>query len=361
MTPDLVTLAAAGDRLTEDAIQWGRRPADPAPVSLTDRDVAIFAWLEQHRFATTGMLAELFFGRRTYPVRRRLKLLHDAGYLDKLRPNRGRGGTTDWIYRLTQRGWDVLCDRGYSATGRLPFGELTDLAYVAHDLQVDAMLLTLMARAFPGAGPLIDRLPFQWQGDDLGRIARGGGPRSPTVSPAARVAEGYVIATADSIPGVLEPDATLLGRHPASGLPVAVLIEYDRTQRPAKQRDRWRRYDRFLTQTWRDSRFAEHHGPPLVIYVVASTKRIAAFVQEADKHLTAWIGPHDGAPEDGSYPGRELLVFTSRERLLAGDFTMDGVPAYPAKVRSSNTVHPRRQAMPFLSLFAPDAASAAVA
>jgi hypothetical protein len=115
---------------------------------------------------------------------------------------------------------------------------------------------------------------------------------------------------------VLEPDATLLGAHAQSGLPFAVLFEYDRTRRPAKQRDRWRRYDRFLTDTRRHSRFADHHSAPLVVYVVAHTRMLPAFLREAEKHLTAWTGPPQTSPEQRVYPGRSLVLFTSRERLL---------------------------------------------
>lgn len=355
----MTALAHVGDGLTEAAIQWGRRPEQRPPASLTQRDLAIFAWLEQHRFASSGMLAALFFHQHNNPTRRRLKLLHDAGYIDKFRPNRGHSGSSEWIYRLTRRGWDTLCDHGRSATGRLPFGELTDLAYVSHDLQLDALLITLMQRAFPGDGPLADRLPFEWQGADVGRIERGGGPRSETLGDAARLPPEHMIAAAQSIHGVLEPDATLLGHHVVSGLPIAVLFEYDRTRRPAKQRDRWRRYDRFLAETWRSSRYAANHGPPIVVYLVGHTKQISGFLEEADKHLTAWVGPQFGAPEHGTFPGRDLILFTSRERLLAGDWTVDCVPAHPADVRGSKKVHARSQDAPLLSLFA--AAPSAVA
>lgn len=354
-------LASVGDGLTEAAIQWGRRPPEPPPVSLTPRDLAMFGWLEQHRFATSGMLSALFFHQHSHPVRRRLKLLHDAGYLDKFRPNRGRGGSSEWIYRLTQRGWHVLCDHGCSVSGRLPFGELTDLAYVGHDLQLDSLLISIARRAFPGHGPLLERLPFEWHGADLGRVERGGGPPSERLGTAARLPEGHVTAAAGSIPGVLEPDATLLGPHAVSGLPIAVLFEYDRTRRPAKQRDRWRRYDRFLTETWRDSRFGDHHCAPLVIYLLPHTKLIPTFLEEADKHLTAWVGPRQGAPQQGTYPGRDLIMFTSRERLLGGDFTMDCVPAHPADVRGTKTVHARTEPVPFLTLFGGNVSAAALA
>jgi hypothetical protein len=346
-------LIDAGIGLTEAVIEWGKRPATPPRVALTDRDLAIFVWLEQHRFATAQMLAALFFDARWSAVMRRLKLLHDIGYLDKFRPTVARtAGSAKWIFCLTQRGWLALCDAGLSATGRLPFGELTDLAYVSHDLQLDALLLSIAMRELPGSGPLTNRLPFQILGPDIARVPRDGGPRPDTTSAAAALPEGHIVARGDSSAGLLEPDATLLGTHVQSGLPFAVMIEYDRTLRPSKQRDRWRRYDRFLAETWREGRFADYHSAPLVVYLLPRTKLLPTFLKEADKHLTAWIGPTNSHPSRGSYPGRDFLLFTSRERLLDGDWTMECLPAQPAGIRGTATVHSRPVHVPLMRLFA---------
>jgi len=346
------SLAAIGENLTDTAIQRGRRPKTLPPVAITDRDLRVLGWLEHHRFASTQMLATLFWGRLGSAARDRLKLLHDAGFLDKLRPYGAGGGSSEWIYSLTPRGWQALSDRDQARATRLRFGEVNDLAYVSHDLQLDALLLELFVREHPGTGPLIERLRFQWHGPELGRVERDGGPMPRRPSPAALLPEGHGISRANSLPGILEPDATLLGASPKSGRPVTVMIEYDRTQRPSKQRDRWRRYDRFLTETWREGRFADHHAAPLVLYLLPRTKLLPAFLKEADKHLTAWTGPANGHPSLGRYPGRDHLLFTSRERLLAADWTMECVPAQPADVRGTQTVHPRVVNMPLPRVFA---------
>jgi hypothetical protein len=344
-------ISQVGERLTDATIQRGRRPAIPPPYALTDRDLRIFAWLEHHRFASTSMLATLFWANRGSAAHERLKLLHDAGFLDKFRPRTVGGGSTEWIYRLTARGWQVLADRWRAALPRLPFGEVNDLSYVGHDLELDATLVEIFDAAYAGSAPLIDRLPLDWHGPELGRIERDGGRPQARPGRAARLPAGQFVATANSLPGVLEPDATLIGKHVASGLPVAVLIEYDRTRRPAKQRDRWRRYDRFLTETWREGRFADHHCAPVVLYVVPATKQIPAFLREADKHLTGWIGSRIGSPGSGTYPGRDGVLFTSRERLLCRDWTVDAVPAHPADVRGTPKVHARTVHAPVPRLF----------
>jgi hypothetical protein len=81
-------------------------------------------------------------------------------------------------------------------------------------------------------------------------------------SPAALESESAIrLHLGDSRAGYLEPDATLIATRTA---PFAVLIEYDRTQRPHKQVDRLRRYDRWLLSSWRAGAYAQHEIPPFL-------------------------------------------------------------------------------------------------
>lgn len=58
----------------------------------------------------------MFWARYGSAVHERLKLLHDIGLLDKLRPRVGRTmGAPEWVYRLTLLGWRVLRDQGEPA------------------------------------------------------------------------------------------------------------------------------------------------------------------------------------------------------------------------------------------------------
>jgi hypothetical protein len=115
--------------------------------------------------------------------------------------------------------------------------------------------------------------------------------------------------------GRLEPDATLVGMD-SRGRRTAVMMEYDRTRRPAKQRQKLRRYDRFLTAGWRDTRYAELDMEPAVIFVCANDAQIAAFVQDADKCLTAWHADPAAPRSAGEHVGREQIAITSRSRLV---------------------------------------------
>jgi hypothetical protein len=136
---------AAGRRLTAASITWGARPAAGPALALTDRDVDLLAAVDEHRYLTTSMLALLFWGSDSYAARRRLKKLHDAGLLEKFRPAVATGGSHEWIYRLTESGWDVLAAEGEPSGGRAP-RELHYLGYVQHDLEVSSLVLTLALR-----------------------------------------------------------------------------------------------------------------------------------------------------------------------------------------------------------------------
>lgn len=213
-------LRGTGEGLTENAIQWGRRPDIRPTFSLTPRDLNLFAWLEQHRFATTGILSLLFWRSYSAAARQRLKLLHDTGFLDKFRPALPPGaGTAEWIYRLTHRGWRVLDDRGRTTAATLRLGEVTDLAYVSHDLQLDATLLHAADLAYRGAAPLIERLPFAWQGPELGRVERGGGEPAIRRSAWATLPEGHTVR-----PGAQPPGSSGARRHPDR----RALLKHDR-------------------------------------------------------------------------------------------------------------------------------------
>jgi hypothetical protein len=99
-------IATAGVGLGALGIQWGRRPAAHRPCQVTERDVRLLAFLHDFNFATTTTLAALFWGRLGTAAHERLKLLHDVGFLDRLRPRVSRTqGSCEWIYRLTALGW----------------------------------------------------------------------------------------------------------------------------------------------------------------------------------------------------------------------------------------------------------------
>src|SRR6266699_2934314 len=90
------------------SVQFGRRRGAAPMMCLTERDFRLMALLLDINYLTTSQLVMLGWGAsRTRAAQKRLKVLHDGGYLDRFRPVR-RIGSAEWIYRLSARGWKAL-------------------------------------------------------------------------------------------------------------------------------------------------------------------------------------------------------------------------------------------------------------
>jgi hypothetical protein len=180
----------AGAGLSEGLIEWGRRPAVMPCAMITPRDLRLLAALHDYGYLTTGLCALLFWGRETYAARRRLKLLHDVGLVDRLRPRSIYHGGGEWIYRLSAEGWRWLLDHDMTADGEdYTPAEVTSIAYLEHDLQVNALVAGVALRAAEHHGTrdptrgLLDCIPFAWCGPRSGTID----PRTETEPTARRM------------------------------------------------------------------------------------------------------------------------------------------------------------------------------
>ncbi len=92
----------AGDGLAEQTIRWGRRDKPARGVALTARDVRLLALLYDVNFLSSSQLMLLGWGRASNAAGRRLRLLHEAGYVDRFRAP-AAVGSNEWIYRITLR------------------------------------------------------------------------------------------------------------------------------------------------------------------------------------------------------------------------------------------------------------------
>jgi len=352
-------IASAGVGLGAIGVQWGRRPDVTPPCRLTRRDLRLLTFLHDFGYATTRMLAGLFWGRMGTATHERLKLLHDVGMVDKLRPRVGRDdGSHEWIYRLAALGWRTILDASLAADGEdYTPAELTSIAYVEHDVQVAGLVTTVAARAARAAGregPLIDAAPFRMLGPRSGTVDPRREMRAADASLASDLGERRVRVEL-SVPGVLRPDATLLGVTD-HGERTAVMVEYDRTRRASKQLTRLRRYDHLLTEGWRRSRYAALDVEPAVLVVCSDERQLPTFVGAADRELTAWIGGPHCSRRSGEHTGREQIGFTTRDRLLAGDDRILQVPSLPPPERPAGRLGgesalPREARFPLDSLF----------
>jgi len=329
--------ARAGSGLSAASIHWGRRAADPKPLAITERDCRLLALLHDVNYLSSSQMALLGWGGDSTCPRRRLRLLHDRGLIDKFRPA-APAGSFEWNYRLTMEGWRMLSDRGMSADRKLyKPADIHSIAYVEHDLQVNALVLHLAHRARAGEGPLLTEMPFAWHGHRCGEID----PREEQAPEGESQLRSRLprFFHGGSREGVIKPDATLIlgGQEPRQ----AVLLEYDRTERPHKQIDRLRRYDWFLTEGWTRGRFAHHPVVPALVLVTLHESALQGLVKAADATLDAARGWPETEGRGQVYVGRERVLFTTRERILAGDFRMLRAPSDPLEVRELRVIDGR--------------------
>ena len=355
--------ALTGQDLALRCVQFGRRKGPGPRMCVTERDFRLMALLLDVNYLTTSQLVMLGWGAsRTRAAQRRLKVLHDAGYLDRFRPFR-KVGSAEWIYRLSRKGckalaWNEMVNGG----ARYKPAAFTSISYTAHDLQLSAVILRIAIEA--GASPtdgILDTMPFTWKGPRSGRIAWSGPRGGKEVhhehdldeydeldwsapdeldfdrdekierSPAAQLPPGTRLWPRKSRSGYLEPDATLIAESEEDRF--AVLIEYDRTDRPHKQIDRLRRYDWWLLEGWRQTHFATHSMAPVVIFLTSRERPLRRLVQTAHRTLSAWYGRDHAGPREGVHPAREQILFTSRDRIRSRDWTMDRTPGLPPALR----------------------------
>jgi hypothetical protein len=343
--------AVGGRNLSAGTLEWGRRDGTGPQLSLTRRDLRLMALLYDVNYLSTGQLLLLGWG----PIQERagqarLKRLHDGGYLERFRPIR-RVGSAEWNYRVSSSGWSVLRNEGVVPDARTYTpAAITSISYTEHDLQLAALVLQIAhaAAGAPSQG-LLERMPFIWPGPRHGRIERDEtGPFE--CSAAATLPPGTRLHPEASRLGYLEPDATLIGGS-AEGCR-AVLIEYDRTERPHKQIDRLRRYDRWLLDGWRRTHFATHDVAPVVIFITAEERPLRCLVETADKTFSAWHGHQHAGAREGTHPARAQVLFTSCERMLAGDWTMHRAPSLPPEFRDEPRLcFPRKVAFDLRSMW----------
>src|ERR1700730_17354403 len=172
--------ALSGQDLGLLSVQFGRRKGAPPMMCLTDRDLRIMALLLDVNYLLTSQLVMLGWGASgTRAAQRRLKVLHDGGYLDRLRPVR-RIGSAERIDRVSARGWKALASQDIvDGNARYKPAAFTSISYTAHDLQLSTLILRIaLAAGGSYTHGLIDTMPFTWHGPRSGRIAwrgpRGG-------------------------------------------------------------------------------------------------------------------------------------------------------------------------------------------
>ncbi|MGI8729980.1 MAG: replication-relaxation family protein, partial [Solirubrobacteraceae bacterium] len=141
---------------------------------------------------------------------------------------------------------------------------------------------------------------------------------------------GDALSTA---PGVVEPDAIIhmTGHVAGQRRSLTLLLEIDRTDRPAYNTDKLIAYDHFLAGWCQRTRtFAA--ARPLVVFVARSPRNALRLMARASDVMTVGLGTVGHDPQTYQYHGRTHTAFTCIDWLLGGQ-------AYALRVASMPPEH----------------------
>jgi len=287
-------------RRYESAAIQHQHAQDPVPCAIQPRDVAIVNDIRRYRFLTATQLRELWWpegGPRA--AQRRLRKLFEAGYLDRFRPLSYRG-SYPWTFHLAVGGHHLLKHAGVvDPNQRFHHRTVYDYSYVVHDLQLNAWVLAYRRT--------LGELLTSWEGET-------------EIVPPAELRKGRPQLggnwTADGLrdqrPRLLRPDAVLeLESDTDDQADRTIFIEYDRTRRPDKNYEKFRRYDSFLTWWWHHSPYADHDEPPFVLFVCQDSGQRDDFLRAADHELTGHRWHPNAALAEHQYTGRRHILFVN--------------------------------------------------
>ena len=153
----------------------------------------------------------------------------------------------------------------------------------------------------------------------------------------------------------IEPDLTieLRLREAAQIVVTDLFVELDRTFKPAKNIDKFERYDHMISGwcTLKD-RYAKHcTAPPLVVFVCRDQANAKEFCRAADPVVTAGHAYGGEYASEWDYPGRQRMLFVAERDAHEGRMAGYTLPALPPDVRvtaangdrSAAACHPRQR------------------
>ncbi len=307
------------DLLLESNLEFDTPAKKKPSFELTPRDLDVLDCLAELRYLTTTMIGILVWGSFQRRVQQRMTTLHDARLVRRFRPMvSARRNSVEWVYELTQRGYRALVDaRPDVTTPGFTQSEIVHFSYAEHDLEVNHLLIALMAWATHWPGGLVKWAPFAYGGPLTGRLDLRDLQPAKRPHPQAAADRGESFHPGSSVEGVILPDLTIYGGQRNIN-PQAVLIEYDRTRRPTKLVEKLQRYDRLVSESWRRSWLATCPLPPLVLFVVREESRMQGVLDVADEVLSARTTKRQTG--EVHYIGRECIGVTCRQRLLDGNW-----------------------------------------
>jgi Replication-relaxation len=278
---------------------------------------------------TTGQLGRtLFDSERT--ARRYLGDLHACGmvrrfkFRTKYRPA--------YTYVLRQEGFELAKqlrnrdDRSYIDTNaRFNESRLTDARVVLHDLHAAGWALTAT-----------------YFGQSV--IKRAHGPRetkSVGVFPPRGIEkpDDVMMRSGRSV-GDLQIEAftpfyadSRLDVRTDDNVWTHFFIEFDRTDQPSHNLEKFRAYDALITG-WGPLLDVYRDKPPVAIFVCSDPRRVLAFLAAADPVITGWNAGIAGKDEDKVFPGRQRIWFVTEGDVHNGSFRALRLPDHPPSLRA---------------------------
>lgn len=340
-------------------IYRGRRRTgqdDPEPQK---RDLEILRALHRYRYLTTSQIARRWWPH-SHPTRAqvRLRRLHDAGWLERLRPRVNRG-SHEWIYFLARKGFQLGQSyfRGketyVTREAKWRPHDAVDLDYVWHDLELNDWMLTYVEllgnQLEDWVGPAEARVEIRTAYDS--ELRRHATPKADRLCP-EQVRVGDLRLGPDVRP--VFPDASALLVEGSGFDAREILVEYDRTARPAKNLEKFRRYDTLLTIGWRAvERFRRHADRnaltvPVLVVFVCQPGTVEAFMLAADQEVAGQIALYL-RPDRRGWPGRDAMLFCEAPDMVLGDDPhVFRLPALPPEERRGDVFEPREAQLPTL-------------
>jgi protein involved in plasmid replication-relaxation len=323
------------DRTTPEAPDRSRRRR-----TLRPDELETLAALWRLRFLFPSQIGRLTMpgvARRT--VQHRLGTLHKQGLVQRLQLNTAKGGQNQRIYALTRAGFEAArAQRGPRGPYIGPQEnwtdfEATDPRRLLHDLHANAWLI-----AFAGlAGERVRgyRGPRQSRLNPPGRMVRGEWvplPKSELPLGSGEALRDLKVERFEAV----HPDLTIEFslRLQSSERRVDLLVEMDRTRKPALNRTKFHRYDALLT-IWARAldRYRMLGEPPVVIFVCDDDKVALDFARTADQEVTGRI-VQVGRPEaEWPSPARSRMFFVAEAEIHLGSTRAYRLPPQPPEVR----------------------------
>ena len=325
---------------------------DPEP---QQRDLEILRALHRYRYLTTRQIAETWWpGCHLTRAQVRLRRMHDAGWIDRIRPRLDRG-SHEWIYLLARHGFKLGQSYVRGPESYIPADskwrprDAVDLDYVWHDLEVNEWMLAytrlLGAHVADWLGPAEARIEIESAYDPTRR-------RHARLT-ADRVNPDMAHANELRLGGELWPvfpDAAIVLEHGETELPFELLVEYDRTGRPKKNVEKLRRYDTLLTIGWRAVERLRTRSPagawtpPAIVAFVCQPGNVESFMQVADAEVTGQLGSY--LSQERVRPGRDGIVFCDAADVEAESLRAWRLPQEPPASRTAEEFVPREARLP---------------